>query len=46
MYAIRLLVEQGKYEDAQRIINALTRCGSLCAEDTTDLSGCGCGSNS
>lgn len=46
MYAIRLFVEQGKFEDAQRVVNALTKCGSLCAEDTTDLNGCGCGSNS
>lgn len=43
-FALRYLVELGRFEDAQRVLNTISSCGSICksalADDDSD---CGCG---
>ena len=40
---IKDLIEKGDYFEAQRILNGLNTCGSLCSEFANELKGCGCG---
>lgn len=40
---LNYLISKGEYFEAQRILNNLNTCGSLCSEYITDLKGCGCG---
>lgn len=44
VYCLRYLAEQGRFEDAQAILDALSVCGnSICPDDDTLEGGCGCG---
>lgn len=44
VYCLRYLAEQGRLEDAQAILDALSVCGkSICPDDSEFEGGCGCG---
>lgn len=44
-FALKYLIERGRFEDAQRILNLMSSCGNLCSEENLNnhSTDCGCG---
>lgn len=45
-FALRYLTEQGRFEDAQRILTSILNCNGICSDDITNNTGCNCGKTS
>lgn len=43
LYVLDYLADNGKFEEAQQIIESLATCGNLCDNITNTKTGCGCG---
>lgn len=42
-FAIHFLVERGRYDDAQRLLNSVKQCSNFCDQELTNNVDCGCG---
>lgn len=46
-FALKYLTEQGRFEDAQRVLTTILGCGKICSNSTlTSSTGCNCGKTS
>lgn len=43
LYVLDYLILQNNYDEAQRILDNLSSCGSLCGDDIEIKDDCGCG---
>lgn len=43
LYAVEMLVDQNKLSDAQRVLDTVMSCGSVCGKEEIENTDCGCG---
>lgn len=42
-FALSFLIETGRFEDAQRVLNSISKCGNICSQEINNNTDCGCG---